>query len=271
VFDVIVSLKRTKTIKWTVNINDAILDGLKEYIRKEYEPPSLEKDGAVLKFTSEDKERYSLWNDQDLHEILRLFLSKNNIKFTVIIETPSKAFSDWSFSKVCQLYGLSESDDPSSSVFPLFTCESKDLKDDSSREILKHLIAELELVSSPFQSVEMKRRNRNTYALALLWVRIYTKGSLSFDQKKISQGPMVTDQTDLLKTAKTVDVTEVKVKDFYKGIAQNAVQLESTLLNRKHKANEMEEESGLRVGLSESSQMQKNGILWNVRSMNKKG
>src|SRR3954465_2909846 len=71
------------------------------------------------------------------------FVSKNNLKFTVFIETPSKAFSDWSFPKVCQLYGLGESDHPSLSVFPPFTCEYKNLKEDSSRAILKHLIAEL--------------------------------------------------------------------------------------------------------------------------------
>ena len=38
-------------------------------------------------------------------------------------------------------------------------------------------------------------------------------------------------------------MTEVKDEDFYKGIAQNAVQLESALTNRKRKASEMEEES----------------------------
>ncbi|CAB4481153.1 unnamed protein product [Rhizophagus irregularis] len=38
---------------------------------------------------------------------------------------------------------------------------------------------------------------------------------------------------DLLQTAKTVGVTEVKDEDLFKGIAQNAVQLESALSNRK--------------------------------------
>jgi hypothetical protein len=46
-----------------------------------------------------------------------------------------------------------------------------------------------------------------------------------------------------LKTAKTVGVTEVKDEDFFKGIAQNAVQLESALSNRKRKASEMVEDS----------------------------
>ena len=42
-------------------------------------------------------------------------------------------------------------------------------------------------------------------------------------------------------------MTEVKDEDFFKGIAQNAVQLESALTNRKRKASEMDEE-GVFVG-----------------------
>ncbi|CAG8689686.1 12622_t:CDS:2, partial [Ambispora leptoticha] len=82
-----------------------------------------------------DGEKYFPHNDQDLREMLRIFVSKNNLKFTVFIETPSKAFSDWSFPKVCQLYELCESDDPSLSVFPPFTCEYKDLENDSPRNL----------------------------------------------------------------------------------------------------------------------------------------
>jgi len=46
-----------------------------------------------------------------------------------------------------------------------------------------------------------------------------------------------------LQTTKTAGVTEVKDKDFFKSIVQNAVQLESALLNRKRKASEMKEDS----------------------------
>ena len=55
--------------------------------------------------------------------------------------------------------------------------------------------------------------------------------------------------------------TEVKDEDFYKSIAQNAVQLESALSNRKRKANKMEEGdvfTGKTFGIVT---MQKNGIF----------
>src|SRR5436190_9282500 len=140
-FDVVVHPKR-KPNKWTANIEHATLEGLKEYIRKMYQPPALENDGAELNLMN-DGEKYFPHNDQDLREMLCIFISKNNLKLTVFIETPSKAFSDWTFPKVCQLYELCESEDPSLSVFPPFTCGIKDLEDDFSRAILKHLIAEL--------------------------------------------------------------------------------------------------------------------------------
>ncbi|GET67041.1 hypothetical protein GLOIN_2v1736381 [Rhizophagus irregularis DAOM 181602=DAOM 197198] len=72
-------------------------------------PPALANDGAVLSIIN-DSGKYSPLNDQDLREMLQLFVSKNNLKF---IETPLKVFSDWTFPKVCQLYDLDgETEDP---------------------------------------------------------------------------------------------------------------------------------------------------------------
>ncbi|CAG8853076.1 37261_t:CDS:1, partial [Gigaspora margarita] len=244
-FEVVVHPKR-KANKWTTNIEKASLVGLKDYIRKMYQPPALENDGAELNLMNDGK-KYFPYNDQDLREMLRIFVSKNNLKFTVFIETPSKAFSDWSFPKVCQLYGLGESDDPSLSVFPPFTCEYKDLEEDSSRAILKHLIAELEarLKSIPINGNEA---SKSQYVCSYLvsGVNLY-EGKFELRPEKNITGPNghgpVDFAIDLLRTMKTVGVTEVKDEDIFKGIAQNAVQLESALSNRKRKASEMEEDS----------------------------
>ncbi|KAF8463829.1 hypothetical protein BDZ91DRAFT_730906 [Kalaharituber pfeilii] len=39
--------------------------------------------------------------------MLQLLVSKRSFKFTVFIETPSKPLSKWTFSKECELYGIS--------------------------------------------------------------------------------------------------------------------------------------------------------------------
>ncbi|RIA82518.1 hypothetical protein C1645_835240 [Glomus cerebriforme] len=186
----VASLKE-KLNKSEYNVRDVPLEGLKEYICKEYNLPSLEKDRAVLKFISRDKERYLSQNNQNFCKMLQQFILNNNFKLIVVIETSSKAFSDWSFPKVYQLYKLGKSDDPSLSIFLPFTCEYKDLEDDSS-------------------------------------------------QKNISQNPMGMPSrfcNRLTPNHKMVGMTEVKNEDFFKGIAQNVIQLESALSNCKRKAN----------------------------------
>jgi hypothetical protein len=229
-----------------VNVQHATLEGLKNSIRAISQTPALENDGAVLNMLN-DSGKYYPRNDQELREILQVFVAKSIFKFTVIVETPSKAFSDWSFPKVCQLYGLGESDDPSLSVFPPFTCEYKELKEDSSKAILKHLIAELNarLKAIPISGNEASK-SQYVCSYLVAGINLY-EGKFELRPEKNITGPNghgpVDFAIDLLQTAKTVGVTEVKDEDIFKGIAQNAVQLESALSNRKRKANEMEEDS----------------------------
>ena len=70
------------------------------------------------------------------------------------------------------------------------------------------------------------------------------KGKFEIRSQKVISGPNghgpLDFAIDLRRTAKTVGVIEVKKDDFVKGVAQCAVQLESSLSNRKRKANEME-------------------------------
>src|SRR5438045_2631868 len=178
--------------------------------------------------------------------MLQLFVSKNNFKLIVVIETAVKAFLDWSFPKVCQLYGLDESDDPSLSVFPPFTCSRKDLKDNSAQEILRNLITELKAHCLKTIPINGNEASKSQYVCSYLvaGANLY-EGKFELRPEKNITGPNgygpVDFAIDLLQTAKTVGVTEVKDEDFYKGIAQNAVQLESALSNRKRKASELEE------------------------------
>jgi hypothetical protein len=76
--------------------------------------------------------------------MLRSLDSKTNFKFTVFIETPSKPFSEWTFPKVCELYGLSDDPSPSIDVYQVFDCGSVDTKDSKYEEALRKLLDELE-------------------------------------------------------------------------------------------------------------------------------
>ena len=129
-FDVVVSPKR-KAFKWAVNIEHATLEGLKDSIRAINQTPALENPAVVFNFMN-DGDRYLPRNDASFREMLQSLVSKNNPKFTVFIETPSKPFNSWTFPKVCELYGLSDDPNPSIDVYPVFKCGCVELKDEKS-------------------------------------------------------------------------------------------------------------------------------------------
>ena len=66
---------------------------------------SLENDGVVLNFVSNGGDIIPR-NDTSFQDILQLLITKNTLKFTVIIEMPSKPFSEWSFQKCANSIGL---------------------------------------------------------------------------------------------------------------------------------------------------------------------
>ncbi|GBB85903.1 hypothetical protein RclHR1_12340007 [Rhizophagus clarus] len=241
-FDVVVHPKR-KPNKWTANIEHATLEGLKEYIRKMYQPPALENDGAELNLMN-DGDKYSPRNDQDLREILRIFVSNKKLKFTVFIETPSKPFSDWSFPKVCQLYGISNDPNPDIDVFPPFSCGSADLNSDKSKAVIKHLMAEIKLVKMLLLSTRQMRQRKVSIltATSLSGVSLY-KDNFKLIPEKLIEGRNGQGNLDYAVECRSTDrvlcVIEVKKEDFMKGFAQASVQIESTL-SRKRKADEID-------------------------------
>ncbi|GBC13590.2 hypothetical protein GLOIN_2v1580557 [Rhizophagus irregularis DAOM 181602=DAOM 197198] len=183
-FDVVVHPKR-KPNKWTANIEHATLEGLKEYIRKMYQPPALENDGAELNLMN-DGDKYS---PQDLREILRIFVSNKKLKFTVFIETPSKPFSDWSFPKVCQLYGISNDPNPDIDVFPPFSCGSADLNSDESKAVIKHLMAEIKLRQdvTPLNKANEATKSIYSYCYLAFGVSLY-KDNFKLIPEKLIEG-----------------------------------------------------------------------------------
>lgn len=97
---------------------------------------------------------------------------------------------------MCQLYGLGESDDPLLLVFPPFTCEHKELKDDYSQAILKHLIAELEarLKSIPISGNEASK-SQYVCSYLVAGVNLHEGKFELRSEKKTLQDPMDTDQS----------------------------------------------------------------------------
>uniref|UniRef100_U9ULS9 Crinkler effector protein N-terminal domain-containing protein n=1 Tax=Rhizophagus irregularis (strain DAOM 181602 / DAOM 197198 / MUCL 43194) TaxID=747089 RepID=U9ULS9_RHIID len=233
-FDIIVNPKRTKTSKWIVNIEQVTLKDLKEFIFALYQFPELQKDIATLAFSCND-EKYSPKSDLEFQNMLQLFVSRNSLKFTISIET-SLSFSSWTFPKVCKLYKLSEDSDPTLSVFPPFTCGYVKLNDEKSQVIIKHLITELNFrfKAIPIGNEASKSQYVCSYLVAI--ANLFEDKFKVYPEKNVSgmngHGP-VDFALIQIQNSRIIGITEVKDKDFQQGVAQNAVQCESALSNKK--------------------------------------
>ena len=175
----------------------------------------LDNDGAVFNLVNSIG-KYSPRNDQDLRKMLQLFVSKSSVKFTVFIETPSKAFSDWSLSAICQLYSLGgEREDPSLAVFPVFSLCSIEPTQDSLKDLMAELKSRLDNTPINLLSTEATK-SIYVYSYLLAGANNF-KGKFEIRPQKNISGPNghgpLDFAVDLRRTAKTVGVTEVKKDD----------------------------------------------------------
>ena len=188
--------------------------------------------------------------DIHLGTMLHSERSKTNLKFTVFIETPSKPFSEWTFPKVCELYGLSDDPNPSIDVYPIFPCGSADLNNEKSQAVVKHLLAELKLrqKTTPLDMTYEATKSIYSYCYLASGVSFYEKKFKIIPEKLIAghNGQGNLDYAiECRSTNRVIGLVEVKRDDFKQGFAQATVQMESSLTCRKRKVNEIDDSCGL--------------------------
>ncbi|CAG8833244.1 44157_t:CDS:2, partial [Gigaspora margarita] len=204
---VIVKPKTVSGFKWVADIDKATLDNLRNEIKDRKLSPVLEDNHFTkLEFSyennSKENEKFIPKDDREFCNLLRIFISEKKFRLYISISYPLRPFASWTLPEVCQLYGLCDSEDDSSlDVFPIFACGCKDLNDETSQAVLKHLISELKfrLMSASMHSNEASKSH---YVFSYL-----LSGANLYDG----------------------------------GVAQNAVQIESVLTNRKRKAEAIQE------------------------------
>ncbi|RPB23955.1 hypothetical protein L211DRAFT_868116 [Terfezia boudieri ATCC MYA-4762] len=249
-FDLIVEPKRILSISWTVNINTATLNELKEKISKNYYP---HLDSTLLKLILKPKSSkpFSPDSDKDLRVLLRDLVQANEKVLIISVETPQKPFSEWSLSAVKELYGII-------GEFPKYKCGRAPIVNTKTLPSLLDILNEFSIITPIL--------HESTEATASLYVHsILNKVAADFllsnsssvpgfelasdtleqifiikPQKQVTgvygRGPV--DYAIDLSNGVTVGVTEVKREDnaITKGLAQNAVQIESALWeSRKRK------------------------------------
>jgi len=180
-------------------------------------------DGAVLKIVN-NSGKYTPLNDKELREMLQLFVSDKNLKFTVFIETPSKPFNEWTFPKVCKLYSLSDDPNPSTDVYQLFSCGSADLSSEASKAVVKHLMAELNLrkKTTPLDVAYEATKTIYSYCYLASGISFYEENFKLIPEKFVTgrNGQGNLDYAiECRSTNRIVGLVEVKKDDFKQGFA----------------------------------------------------
>lgn len=248
-FDLIVEPERYLSLSWTVNINIATLNELKEKITKEYYP---HLDSTLLKLIlkPENSKPFSPDSDKDLQVLLRELVQAHEKVLVIAVATPQKPFSEWSPSAVKELYGIT-------GEFPEYECGRAPLVNTRTLPSLLDILNEFSIITPIY--------HLSTEATASLYVHsILNKVAADFLSANPSSAPFELGPDRLkpifiIKPQKqvtgvygkgpvdyaidgsngvTVSVREIKREDnaINKCLAQNAVQIESALWeSRKRK------------------------------------
>ena len=179
-------------------------------------------------------EKYKPVSDSDFHDMLWRLVDRLMSQFTVAILTPSKAFSSYNLNAVCKLYGLNNDSNATLNMFPKLECQL--ITGEAYNRELSNLMTTLEerIKIMPFDGTNEATKSIYVYLFLHATISIFGTSAFTICPQKtiagVSGNGIVDFAIDSTRTQRTVGVTEVKHEDFNKGIAQNAVQLESCLV-----------------------------------------
>ncbi|KAG0212677.1 hypothetical protein BGX28_005873 [Mortierella sp. GBA30] len=159
-------------------------------------------------------------DDAHVRDIIQQSRRTNARTLIVALETPTKKYTDFTLKEVNSLYGISNMETPDmSDLKPLYGISTEALDSDLHKKSIRRLLDELEARIQAMPSNTLSNK-ATCSAYTSSWQVDYAVESLAKDG-----------------TRHILGVTEVKHKDYRKGLAKNLVQLESSLIIRKRKRN----------------------------------
>ncbi|KAG0219387.1 hypothetical protein B0O80DRAFT_460327, partial [Mortierella sp. GBAus27b] len=218
-----------KKFPWTINPEAETLNGLRSKVNAVY--PGMAASNAVVvvhhpKQGSSEESLEHIATDDQLRPVLCYYIQNgfDNIKLDIV--APSLPFSNYTLKDVYKIYEFDEFK-PLSHIGSA-TFETKDRKD-----ALDILLDELEVrISTTTPRTHEQAVSALVYSFLVRATKFYPELSVTCErQLQGRRGHGQVDYTIEVKGNRSyvVGVVEVKLTDIDKGVAQNAVQLESTL------------------------------------------
>ncbi|KAF8949845.1 hypothetical protein BGZ46_004914 [Entomortierella lignicola] len=177
-------------------------------------------------------------DDAQFRNVILQYRKTNANTITVALETPTKKYTDFTLAEVNSLYEISNLESPEILELPSFEgISSEPLDSDLHKESLKRLIEELHSRIRAIPALSLNEATRSTYVFSFLTQAVLIFNSdLTLAPERSLRGRHGHGKTNYsIKslagdgTRHALGVTEVKHEDFRKGVAQNIMQLESSL------------------------------------------
>ncbi|KAF9344265.1 hypothetical protein BGX26_004589, partial [Mortierella sp. AD094] len=249
--NVIVRPNRSEFFPWTA---DAETTSIKELTRSIYLEYPEREDGEVIlaivhprgtpQYEGGGTERLS--DDQHLRNVIKQYRKTNMRTLVVSLEMPTKKFTDFTLTEVNNLYEISNLEAPGILDLPPFEGISTEALDtDIHKKSLNRLLDELDSRIRAIPSHASNEATCSAYVCSFLTQAVLVfEGTLTLALERAIRGRHGHGKVDYSIEVSAggvthiLGVTEVKQEDFKKGVAQNLVQLESSLTIRKRKREE---------------------------------
>ncbi|KAK3804974.1 MAG: hypothetical protein JOS17DRAFT_769047, partial [Linnemannia elongata] len=248
--DIYMHPQKSFAFSWSTEINTATLDDLKKHLYR-YDDQYSEDDHLNIYLCNNGYNNAEcIIDDECLRRLLRITkttrktLLKTGYKFkwSISTATPSKNYSKWTLKDVCKVYGITSNTEPKIAEFaPFPEIQAEAMDTDLKRETLDNLLKEVDARIGVLRLSGANEATRSVLVSSfLVAVTSLFRGHLYLEaQREINgrrgHGPVDYSVHAEMDSSFTLGVTEVKKEDFKQGLAQNIVQLESTLTAKKRK------------------------------------
>ncbi|KAF9343282.1 hypothetical protein BGX26_005986 [Mortierella sp. AD094] len=179
-----------------------------------------------------------LTSDHQLRSILERAQQKSWRNLTISLDSPAKNFSSWTWKEIVNEYGVRESPE----LLPVFDIQPKPLLTEDEKVVLEHIVRDCTFKNEAYlfgSSASEATRSTIVDAFMVGAMHFYKSDMYMAQQQQMSgmrgHGPVDFAVIDRIHQSQILGVTEVKKDDHVQGLAQNMVQLDVAVQQKKRK------------------------------------
>ncbi|KAF9962758.1 hypothetical protein BGZ65_008103 [Modicella reniformis] len=238
-----------KICRYMADTETATLEGLQELLRQHFEQFQSDEDLQIFVYMPGNSLPAKLTTDNQLQSMLEIAMKEGWKTLAISLDSPAKSFSKYTWNEVVSQYGIRESP----GLIPSFDIQPRSLAGDE-REVLEHIVKDCTHKKNAYvfdrYASELTRSSIvDTFMVGAM--HFHKSDMFLTQQQQMSgmrgHGPVDFAVVDRVYQNHVLGVTVVKTdQEFVQGLAQNIVQLDVAVQQKKRKWTEDDDDTGER-------------------------